>query len=100
MATMRQNRMCGATNRRGLPCQCKKLYQGGRCKFHGGLSTGPKTPEGKVRVTENLNRYWAKRRAEGACVLSEATKQKISASLRRMWQRRKMDAEFARLGIS
>jgi hypothetical protein len=34
--------ICGAKNRLGLPCQCKKLYKSGRCKFHGGLSTGPK----------------------------------------------------------
>ena len=40
---------CGAKNRRGLPCQCKELYENGRCRFHGGLSTGPKTPEGKAR---------------------------------------------------
>ncbi|WP_328804745.1 HGGxSTG domain-containing protein [Noviherbaspirillum galbum] len=34
--------ICGARNRQGLPCQCKKLYRSGRCRFHGGLSTGPK----------------------------------------------------------
>lgn len=34
--------VCGAKNRQGKPCQCKKLYRSGRCKFHGGLSTGPK----------------------------------------------------------
>lgn len=34
--------ICGAKNRQGLACQCKKLYRSGRCKFHGGLSTGPK----------------------------------------------------------
>src|SRR5678815_3701292 len=45
---------CGATNRRGLPCQCKLRYRGGKCKFHGGLSTGPKTPEGKRRSILNL----------------------------------------------
>jgi hypothetical protein len=36
--------ICGARNRQGLPCQCKKLFKSGRCKFHGGLSTGPKYP--------------------------------------------------------
>lgn len=34
--------ICGAKNRQGLPCLCKKLYRSGRCRFHGGLSTGPK----------------------------------------------------------
>ena len=30
---------------------CKAL-RNGRCKFHGGLSTGPKTPEGKAKIAE------------------------------------------------
>lgn len=42
-------RTCGAKNRRGQPCGCKQLYPNGRCRFHGGPSTGPKTPEGKQR---------------------------------------------------
>lgn len=41
---------CGATTRKGTPCQCKALKRGGRCKFHGGMSTGPRTPEGKARI--------------------------------------------------
>ena len=36
---------CGAKNRRGTPCQCPAMANG-RCRLHGGLSTGPKTPEG------------------------------------------------------
>ena len=42
-------KICGAMNRRGLPCQCKLLLKGGKCKFHGGMSTGAKTPEGKAK---------------------------------------------------
>jgi len=49
-------KICGARNRRGLPCQCKLLLKGGRCKFHGGMSTGAKTPEGKARALANLRR--------------------------------------------
>jgi len=45
---------CGAKNRKGTPCKRKDLYSNGRCKFHGGLSTGPKTQAGKRRCTENL----------------------------------------------
>lgn len=40
---------CGAKTRKGSPCQCNSLPNG-RCKFHGGLSTGPKTAEGKARI--------------------------------------------------
>lgn len=42
--------ICGARTRKGEPCQCKPLKPGGRCKFHGGMSTGPKTPEGIARI--------------------------------------------------
>jgi ABC transporter substrate binding protein len=30
-----------------------------RCRFHGGLSTGPKTAEGKARIAEAQRRRWA-----------------------------------------
>ena len=33
----------------GLPCKAKALTNG-RCKNHGGMSTGPKTVEGKKAV--------------------------------------------------
>jgi hypothetical protein len=46
--------ICGALTRRGTICFCKKLYKNGRCKFHGGLSTGPKSPEGKAKAALNL----------------------------------------------
>lgn len=39
---------CGARTRAGTPCQRKDLYANGRCKLHGGLSTGPKTKKGKA----------------------------------------------------
>jgi hypothetical protein len=35
----------------GNPCQAKALTNG-RCKNHGGLSTGPKTPEGRQAIAE------------------------------------------------
>ena len=40
-----------------------------RCRFHGGMSTGPKTPEGKARVVAAMTagrRLWVERmKAEG-----------------------------------
>ena len=36
---------CGAKNRRGSPCRCPAM-RNGRCRLHGGLSTGPTTAEG------------------------------------------------------
>lgn len=33
----------------GKPCQAPALFNG-RCRMHGGLSTGPRTPEGKTKA--------------------------------------------------
>lgn len=33
---------CGARTRAGTPCKRRDLYASGRCKLHGGLSTGPR----------------------------------------------------------
>jgi hypothetical protein len=40
---------CGARSKRtGKPCRAPAMPNG-RCKFHGGKSTGPRTPEGLER---------------------------------------------------
>lgn len=49
---------CGAKTRAGTPCQQKGIYRNGRCKLHGGLSTGPRTKRGKRRSSLN----WKKRK--------------------------------------
>lgn len=48
--------LCLARNRQGGLCLCLGDGRAGRCKFHGGLSTGAKTPEGKARAMANLRR--------------------------------------------
>jgi hypothetical protein len=55
---------CGAKTRKGTPC---KMLAGanGRCRMHGGLSTGPKTPEGRARIAES-NRRRAKVQSENS----------------------------------
>ncbi len=47
---------CGAKNRRGTPCQCPAMPNG-RCRLHGGLSTGPKTPEGIERIRRAVTKH-------------------------------------------
>jgi len=43
---------CGAHARStGKPCQAKALANG-RCKNHGGMSTGPKTQEGRQAIAQ------------------------------------------------
>jgi len=49
-------RTCGARTRRGTPCRALGLANG-RCRNHGGLSTGPRTAEGKAKAAEALRRY-------------------------------------------
>lgn len=48
---------CGAKTRRGSPCLCLPVPGKLRCKFHGGLSTGPITEGGKLRSLKNLRQY-------------------------------------------
>jgi hypothetical protein len=49
---MRIKQTCQAYARStGNPCQAKALTNG-RCKNHGGLSTGPKTPKGRKAIAE------------------------------------------------
>ena len=58
---MRLKSRCGAHARTtGLPCKAKALTNG-RCKNHGGMSTGPRTAEGKKAIGEAT----AKRMASG-----------------------------------
>ena len=46
--TGRLSGCCGAKTRSGGRCG-QIAMANGRCRFHGGLSTGPRTPEGKER---------------------------------------------------
>nr|WP_275111930.1 HGGxSTG domain-containing protein [Klebsiella quasipneumoniae] len=38
------------------------IYQNGRCKLHGGKSTGARTPEGKARQLEGFRRWLGRKR--------------------------------------
>ncbi|MDD2859720.1 MAG: HGGxSTG domain-containing protein [Acidiphilium sp.] len=49
---------CGARNRAGNPCGNKPLPNG-RCRFHGGLSTGPRTAEGIERIRAARTKHGA-----------------------------------------
>jgi hypothetical protein len=65
--TKRERPRCGGRCRDGSPCEAPPVWDrpldrpvNGRCRMHGGLSTGPKTEEGRRRIAES-NR--ARRRA-------------------------------------
>ena len=65
--------LCGAKCRDGHSCRAKAVVNkcdkvvNGRCRMHGGLSTGAKTEEGKARCREasrqGMLEYWRKRKA-------------------------------------
>ena len=38
-----QDLRCGAKTRAGTPCKRRDLWDSGRCKLHGGMSTGPQS---------------------------------------------------------
>lgn len=55
--------ICGARTRKGTPCQAPPVWnkltdkaRNGRCKLHGGLSTGPKTQHGKDMISASNKR--------------------------------------------
>ena len=58
--------LCGAHRKYdGQPCQAKALPNG-RCKLHGGMSTGPKTAEGRARIVASMTARWAGKRLANA----------------------------------
>ncbi len=55
----------------------------GRCKLHGGLSTGPRTLEGRARIAAAKREWWARwrqERAEGAVTHSPGRRPKKARS--------------------
>ncbi len=44
---------CNARTRAGTLCPSTELLRGGRCRLHGGASTGPRTLAGKIRSALN-----------------------------------------------
>jgi hypothetical protein len=56
---------CGALTRAGGLCRVRVEPGKARCRFHGGLSTGPKTAEGRARIAEAQRRRWSAFREAG-----------------------------------
>lgn len=55
---MRMIKQCGAsTGSDGAACK-KTALVNGRCRLHGGKSTGPKTAEGRARIAEAQRARW------------------------------------------
>jgi hypothetical protein len=84
---------CGARTRKRTPCKAQAL-KNGRCFIHGGLSTGPRTEEGKTAlrkaVSERMRRLWAQLKAEGRSLprpkLTAQGRKRISEAQKRRWR--------------
>jgi len=69
-----RRQQCGAKCRDGHACRAPVAWdklancpRNGRCKLHGGLSTGPRTKAGRERIAEAQRqrwRLWRERRQE------------------------------------
>ena len=57
-------RRCLAKTRRSTLCQKAALKGRNRCRLHGGLSTGPRTPEGKARTIAAHTKHDGRRSRE------------------------------------
>jgi hypothetical protein len=63
VTSKRDRPKCGAKTRKGAPCRAPAVWNNkknrpvnGRCRMHGGLSTGPRTMDGRRRALANLKR--------------------------------------------
>jgi hypothetical protein len=69
---------CLAKTRQGKACKNPAIKNRTRCKLHGGLSRGPKTPEGKERAAAAHTKHGRRSKAH-----MEKVRQ-INADLRRV----------------
>ena len=76
---------CGAKTRRGTLCQRPGTKRNGRCKLHGGRSTGPRTAEGLARLVVSKITH------------GRTTKEKRAKAKLRAEQGRQMRAELLEL---
>ena len=102
---MRQKIKCGAYARTtGNPCQAKALANG-RCGRHGGMSTGPKTLEGRKAIAEATRKRMTSGQQErvlagfylwleggGREMLSRLAKNREK---RKRWERRMLEQTYA-----
>ena len=75
---------CGAKTRSGSPCKRPANKQKGRCRLHGGASTGPKTKEGRAIIARSNTKNGRYTKAK----LAERKRQAMIT--KELWARRKM----------
>ena len=80
---------CLAKTRRGTECQRPAITGAGRCRLHGGRSTGPRTEEGRARISATNMKHGRKTKER----LAEA-KARAQAN-REIWYALKMQIDLA-----
>ena len=90
---------CGAKNRAGCPCRAPAMANG-RCRQHGGKSTGPRTPKGIARMfTANTKhgRQSAPKRTQQLYVTTATRRGRLTAAARRLqpYLPKQMEARLA-----
>ena len=76
----RYRQPCSAKTRKGHPCRLMSERGKRRCKFHGGMSTGPRTAAGKAKIAAVQRKRWADRRVCQLQVTSTVKSPTFSAS--------------------
>jgi len=75
---------CGAKTRKGTACQRPANKKNGRCRLHGGASTGPKTDAGRAMIAKANTKH-------GKYTKDKILKRKEDAKIsREFWARTKM----------
>ena len=75
---------CGAWARRtGLPCR-QAAMANGRCRMHGGTSTGPRTADGLARCTAAPTKHGRRNAAARALAAQRGQARSAVAELRRL----------------
>jgi hypothetical protein len=70
---------CGAKTRNGAACRGPAM-RNGRCRLHGGLSTAPKTPEGRIALLKTWSVHEAGQTRAVGIARTRAWKHGVSAS--------------------
>ena len=80
-----QGKRCGAKTRSGNFCQRPGNKINGRCRLHGGLSTGPRSEDGITRITtsKTIHGRFIKAEREKAKLRAKVGKQ-ISAEVKKI----------------
>jgi hypothetical protein len=71
---------CAAMTRTGEPCKRRGVGKGGRCRNHGGMSTGPKTEKGLERISRAQRIRWNMYRSRKKHLQAEALHARFDAA--------------------